>query len=358
MRFATAALPGIAASLGPAPEDFEVTEVPLYQPSGAGPHTYLWVEKQNLTTFDAVRALARHFERDPRDLGSAGMKDRRAVTRQWISMPDVDPARAQGLALEPPGGQLRVLDARRHGNKLKTGHLTGNRFRITLDVHGDLAAAGARALAILEQLAATGAPNYYGEQRFGARGDNAARGRDALAGRGPKDPRERRLLISALQSHLFNRVLDTRLAAGPPRRLLDGDLACRPGSHRSFTVDDAAREQPRADAGEIVPTGPMFGPKMPTPAGAAAALEESILEAEHLTVRDFAAAGRLAEGTRRELAVIVQTPTVSSAAGRLTVELGLPRGAYATIVLAELTKSEAPVRAPSHEPSPFEVEAP
>lgn len=351
MRFATAELPGLAATLGTAPEDFVVDELPLYEPSGDGPHTYLTVEKRNLSTLDAVRTLARHFQVDARDLGTAGMKDRRAVTRQHISIPNLDPARAEGLTLEAAGGSLRVLAARRHGNKLKTGHLTGNRFALTLDLPAgtDPADAAARAQATLDRLTITGVPNYYGEQRFGAAGDNAAKGREALAGRGPRDPRERRLVISALQSTLFNQVLELRLADGPPRRLLLGDLAGRPGGHRQFRVEDVAREQPRADAGEIVPTGPMFGPKMsvPTPGSPAALLEESILADAHLTLQDFARAGRLAEGTRRDLAFTVTTPTASHSAGRLHLGFSLPRGAYATIVLGELTKSQAPVRAPA-----------
>ena len=54
------------------------------------------------------------------------MKDARAVTRQWMSIEHVDPARVQALEIS----RLRVLSVTRHHNKLRLGHLKGNRFVI------------------------------------------------------------------------------------------------------------------------------------------------------------------------------------------------------------------------------------
>src|SRR5450759_2015009 len=108
------------------PDSFLVEEIPAYLPSGQGEHTYLWIEKQNLTTLDAVGKLARVLGVEARDVGYAGMKDRRATTRQWLSVLGVDPARAREIAVEG----LRVLAIGRHGNKLRVGHLHGNRFEI------------------------------------------------------------------------------------------------------------------------------------------------------------------------------------------------------------------------------------
>ncbi len=370
VRYASTDLGRIDASLGTEPEDFVVDEVPLYEPSGDGFHTYVTIEKRNLTTFDAVNQLAAALGVPARDLGTAGLKDRRAVTRQRVSIPGVAPERALALQFElPPGQTLRVLEARRHGNKLKTGHLSGNRFRLRLQVQGDPDQAATAALAILERLRAVGVPNYYGEQRFGNRGDNAERGRAILAGRGGGPPREKRLMLSALQSHLFNRVLDARLDLGPPRQVLAGDVMVRPGGHAYFLAPDSPTvEQTRVDAGEIVPTGPMFGPQMKTPtAGSPAAqLEEAILAAEHLTLNDFGRAGRLAEGTRREVAIALQDvsvtrepanphlPAGTHTQGQIVVSFALPRGAYATVVLAELTKPSHPLPV-LPEPPPAEV---
>src|SRR5690242_15079779 len=114
----------------PSPETFVVEEIPAYEPSGEGEHTYVWIEKRGLTTMDAVKRLARALDTDARDIGYAGLKDRNAVTRQWISVPRVEPERVLAIA-EP---DLRVLAAKRHGNKLRTGHLRGNRFEVVVTV--------------------------------------------------------------------------------------------------------------------------------------------------------------------------------------------------------------------------------
>lgn len=69
------------------PETFFVEEIPAYLPTGEGDHTYVWIEKRNLTTLDAINRLARVLGVENSDVGYAGMKDRRATTRQWLSLP-------------------------------------------------------------------------------------------------------------------------------------------------------------------------------------------------------------------------------------------------------------------------------
>ena len=110
LPFVTADLPGSGGALRRTPEDFRVDEVPAYLPSGEGTHLYLRVEKRGRTTRDAIRALAAALGVPERDAGYAGLKDREAVTTQWLSFPvarDPEPA-----ALESPG--LRVLEVSRH----------------------------------------------------------------------------------------------------------------------------------------------------------------------------------------------------------------------------------------------------
>jgi hypothetical protein len=148
------------------PETFIVEEIPAYLPVGDGEHTYLWIEKRNLTTLEAVGKLARVLGVEARDIGYAGMKDRRATTRQWLSLSGVDPARAQEATVEG----VRILATGRHRNKLRVGHLHGNRFEILLtDLANNEGAAISGALA---DLSAKGVPNRYGHQRFGSAGDN------------------------------------------------------------------------------------------------------------------------------------------------------------------------------------------
>src|SRR5580658_1714062 len=115
MRYLTHDLPGTGGSFKARPEDFVVEEIPAYLPAGTGEHTLLFIEKRNLTTREAVAALCRALRVREADAGVAGLKDRVALTRQWISLPQVDPQEAVGVALDlgPPEALrlVRVLEA-------------------------------------------------------------------------------------------------------------------------------------------------------------------------------------------------------------------------------------------------------
>src|SRR5262245_64373198 len=125
----TADLAGIGGVLRATPDDFVVDELAAYPPAGTGDHVFVRIEKRELTTPQAIAALAGALAIDRRDIGAAGMKDRRAVTRQWLSLPPpVTPERAAAVAV--PG--LAVLEAVRHPHKLRTGHLRGNQFRLRI----------------------------------------------------------------------------------------------------------------------------------------------------------------------------------------------------------------------------------
>jgi tRNA pseudouridine13 synthase len=233
------------------PEDFVVEEIPLYAPSGEGGHTFLWIEKCDVNSERVARALARAAGVAPRDVGYAGRKDRRALARQWFSVPDLAPERA--LDLEIPGA--RVLEAVRHPHKLRTGHLAGNRFDLLVrDVDEEAVAAAPATAAVLR---AEGFANRFGEQRFGREGDNAERGLALLRGEtGARDRRSRRedrFLLSALQAQVFNRVLEERPL--PLSHLELGDVALVRSSGGPFLVEDLEHEQPRADAFEIARPG-------------------------------------------------------------------------------------------------------
>jgi tRNA pseudouridine13 synthase len=334
LPYLTSALPGTQGALRTVPEDFVVDEVPAYPPSGAGDHVFVRIEKRGLTTAQAVQRIARALGVNERDVGVAGMKDRHAVTRQWLSLPPpVTPEQATALALE----DVRVLEAARHGHKLRTGHVRANRF--VLRVRGAVADAEARAKAILDVLSRPpGVPNFYGEQRFGREGDNAARGREMLAGgKPPRDKKLARLLVSALQSELFNAWLTARMADGLYVRVLAGDVLHKIGGGM-FTCEDPATDEPRLLAGELVVTGPMFGDKMRAAVGDAGAREDAILAAAGLTRESFAPIRAIAEGTRRDASIQVGEPSVTADGETLEVAFTLPGGAYATTVMREVMK--------------------
>ena len=339
LPFATADLPGIGGSLRVEIEDFEVEEVPAYLPSGEGPHTYLWIEKADLTTPEAIARLARAGEFDARACGWAGYKDRRAVTRQWISVEGLDPDRARALSAEG----VRVLDVSRHANRLRTGHLRANRFVITVRDATDEGAARA----IADRLARDGLANFFGEQRFGREGDNAQRAREFLLGgvAPPREGRLRRLLASAWQSELFNRALVRRIAMGGHSRALAGDLCVKHESGGLFYELDAAVLQPRLDAHEVSVTGPLFGAKMRAPKADALAFEEALLS-EELPDRSILRTWRkLLPGTRRPYRLLPGPIEIGRSPQGIVAKFTLPAGAYATIVLRELLKTDVALEA-------------
>src|SRR5215831_9371365 len=81
-------LPGIGGRIKAVPEDFEVEEIPAYEPSGSGPFLYLWVEKRDMGAEYFQRQLARRLNIPVGEVGTAGLKDRHAVTRQLVSVPE------------------------------------------------------------------------------------------------------------------------------------------------------------------------------------------------------------------------------------------------------------------------------
>jgi len=337
------------------PEDFVVEEIPAYEPSGEGTHLFLKFEKKGLTTDAAVRTITKALGIEMRDVGIAGMKDKVAVTTQWVSIPTPpkDPTleeRAKALVIEAGETRIRVLDAKRHANKLKTGHLRGNRFDIIVrDVDGD---ALASILAAMERFGTEGVPNAFGVQRFGKEGDNATRARAWLTGkeRAPNDPRLRRFHFSALQSAVFNAVLEARVADGTWRQPVLGDLLKKEDTGGIFVCTDVQADRERADKGELCPTGPIVGDKMRWPEGTVKELEERIA-APFLDGVDLKRARSLGEGTRRALRLRVTACLVAEVLNSkgvpgadesddreqsrsLRVQFVLPKGAYATTVLA------------------------
>jgi tRNA pseudouridine13 synthase len=324
----------------PSPETFLVEEMPAYLPCGEGEHAYLWIEKQNLTTLDAVRRLSRVLGVDDHDVGYAGMKDRHATTRQWLSFLGLDSERGQAAAVEG----VRVLSVSRHGNKLRVGHLRGNRFEVVLC---ELAQGEAATLeANLAGLAAKGIANRFGHQRFGAAGDNLAAGLAILRGaRREPDARRRKLLLSAVQSAVFNRVLDLRADSGGLLVVREGDILEKADSGGQFVSSDAAVDQARVDAGEVVPTAPMPGNRVrsPVPGTAAHALEERALAMLGIAPEELAHLGRSLPGTRRPVVVKITLgdPAVASDPAGLRLRFSLPAGSYATVVLDALGVAQA-----------------
>jgi len=156
---------GIGGQIRTINEDFYVEEIPETQPKGEGPNTWLWIEKEGRNTLDVVLDIAREMKMNRKQMGFAGMKDKAAVTRQWICVSNKTPEELQGL--EDKLHHVKILDIVPHQKKLRIGQLVGNKFRLQVRDVEDPDSAAQRAEEILEQLKERGVPNYYGFQRFG-----------------------------------------------------------------------------------------------------------------------------------------------------------------------------------------------
>jgi len=240
---------------------------------------------------------------------------------------------------------IRVLHIARHRNKLRTGHLCGNRFSIVVrDVQPESLPI---ARAIAERILQVGAPNYYGEQRFGRTGDTLKCGLDLLQARqSPEEiPKSRRrfllrLALSAVQARLFNDVLCDRVRDNLCQTVLPGDVVQRAQGRRPWCVQDVSDEQLRLDQGEVMLTGPMFGPQMTSAAGQVLEREERVLHSHNLDHSSFQRFRRLTPGTRRPLLVRPRQWTLREVPEGLRFEFELPPGAYATTLLREFQKDD------------------
>ncbi len=339
MTAAESALPRWAWALGEPPvhgrirsrpEDFRVWEIPLIEPEGSGNHLWLEIEKRGANTNWVAGELSKAAGVHPKEVGFAGMKDRNGVTRQWFSV-GLQEARRP----DPADWAIQdviVLQHHRHGRKLKRGALRGNRFRLVVrELAGDSSGLESRLRAVSEQ----GAPNYFGEQRFGHGGLNVERARQWLLQGGRIRRNQKSIFLSAARSYLFNNVLSGRVQKGNWNRLLDGELALLDGSRSVFPCDlpDPVLEQ-RCREFDIHPTGPMPGRGGKRPARSALDFENGILEPEKALIDALDGAG--VEAARRALRLRPDGLEWEFAADSLVLEFDLPAGAYATSVLREL----------------------
>jgi tRNA pseudouridine13 synthase len=372
--FLTADLPGTGGVIKMLDTDFFVEELPRYPAAGAGTHTFVFIEKKGLGTREALARISLALGIPRRVIGTAGLKDTHAVTRQWISVEHVPPERIAALNIP----DIDILEVTQHSNKLKPGHLAGNRFVIRVrKLALPIEEAARTAEQILSILSRRGVPNFFGPQRFGNRVDNHLLGRAVIdndadrvidlfigkpetsldsalmlearahyvAGRyqeafdlWPRQILERRrvlksliinkgnkkrafhamdkhlkgFFISAYQSFIFNRVLTARMP--DIDKLLHGDMAYKHDNGACFRVEDSAAEQPRCDRLEISPTGPLFGLRMTRLTGPAGEIENPIIEQEGLTDHQLRLMKRLgAPGGRRPLRFIPRHASVASA---------------------------------------------
>ncbi len=313
-------------------DDFQVTEQALLEPSGSGEHVWLRLRKRDITTPALARQLARLADVPMRDIGYAGLKDRRAVTEQWFSVRLAGRPEPDWQQLE--GDTVCLCQYARHERKLKRGALRGNAFRLVISAtEGERLAAEQR----LQQLANHGVPNYFGAQRFGRHGSNLHTAQRLFAVPRLRLPRtERSLALSAARALLFNRVLSMRIERACWNRPLPGDALQLAGSN-SFFVNEVIDQDllRRVEVHDVHPTGPLCG-RGETPVTLDCLRLETAVLADYGEWID----GLVHAGLRQARRALRVMPAGLSWRwlddDSLELTFSLPAGSYATAVLREV----------------------
>lgn len=336
------------------PRDFVVDEIPLYEASGEGEHLMVHIRKKNLSTWELVDILCNSFGAKAKEIGTAGLKDKNALTTQYITVP----IRLEEQLSQMDHPQIKILSMKRHANKLRTGHLKGNRFFIRLKKV--LPVAAKKLDEALKHIKEDGMPNYFGYQRFGNDGDNYIIGKEIVEGKKKeKNKKKAKLFISAYQSHQFNlwlsrRIEISRLITGlsiseasevlnldknliksmqkqkHPFKMLPGDLCMHYPYGAIFYAEDLEAEAKLFSEKDRTPTGLLSGKKV-----------KHSIDVAHTIEKEFDVETK-EDGTRRYAFVFPEDVEWEYKEDRAWFELHftLPKGSYATVLIEELAKRE------------------
>lgn len=318
------------------PEDFRVEEVLGFEADGAGEHLLVKVEKRGANTLWVARQLARAAGIPQRDVSYAGIKDRHAVAVQHFSLWLGKRTEPDWAAVANP--EFRVLSVVRHGRKLRIGALKGNRFQVVLRDISEPAGNLEEKLAVIRF---QGVPNYFGPQRFGRDGANIESAAKMFSdSRSVRDRKMRGLLLSAARSLIFNAVLSRRVVDRNWNRLLPGEMCMLDGTHSVFHAETVDAElEARCSAGDVHPTGPLWGRGAGGVSAEVQKLESAVADQYALIARGLETAGL--EAARRALRLPVPDLNWAAVDERtLRLEFFLPAGAYATAVVRELLDAD------------------
>ena len=338
----------------PTSRDFIVDEIPLYEFTGEGEHLILHVRKKDMTTWEMVSAIAKYCKIKQRDIGYAGLKDKNAMTMQYISLLAKD---NEEILKTFNHDKIKILGTYRHNNKIRVGHLKGNHFKVrlkkVLGVQKD------KLDSVLKWVKANGVPNYFGTQRFGNQGDNWKEGKAINDGTlKMRDKKTRTFLLNAYQSYLFNAWLSKRIELSMlleafseedaekvfelPKgslegckeqphffKLLEGDLMMHYPFGRVFELEDLEEEAKRFKEWDIAPSGLLAGKRVSRTQKVSGLIEEKYNE-------------EIAENGARRYAWIRVTDIKKNYVeekAHYELEFTLPKGSYATNVLDVLRGS-------------------
>ncbi len=344
--------------------DFCVHEVPLYEFSNTGEHAVIQVRKSGLSTLEMLQIFSQILGVRIAELGYAGLKDKNALTTQFISLPKKYAPLLEKNTSNFQEKNLKILSLNYHHNKIKLGHLKGNRFFMRFKKMTPLNAQKTKQ--VLEQIACFGMPNYFGPQRFGKFNDNHQEGLKILQNQTKfAHQKLNAFLISSYQSYLFNALLSKRLEISKiinafslkenleffkqknlsvdshtlkalknqahPFKILEGDVMCHYPYGKFFDALELEKESERFLKKEAVPTGLLDGKKALYAKNLSLEIEK---EFQHNLLNSHAKT----LGSRRFFWVFAENITSQYIKEKAQFELGfyLPKGSYASALLKEI----------------------
>lgn len=319
-------LPMVTGVLKSVPTDFLVTEELGFEPVGDGEHLFLWVEKTGLSTPELIVRIARDYSLNPGLIGYSGLKDKHAITRQWLSLhlPGKQPTTNLGA-----GQGYRVLRQVRHHKKLRRGTHKFNGFQLRLRAVENLPDVTQEQL---RSIADQGFANYFGAQRFGRKQDNVRQALEQLTARRLSRSRKS-ILLSSLRSYLFNQILAQRISRGYWQLPLAGDVFMLRGSHSIFAADLDDELTARYRQLDISSTASLYG----------AGPEKLTAEPRLIEAQVFAEHGDITHCLDQQGAKLQMRPLRAAVddlsfdydvkAQSLFLELRLPTGCYVTTLL-------------------------
>jgi tRNA pseudouridine13 synthase len=309
------------------PEDFEVEEVLGFEPDGEGEHLFLWIEKVGLTTPELVSRISRDHGLEARLFSHSGLKDKHALTRQWLSLHL--PGKADPFDT-PSGAGYCVVRQLRHSKKLRPGTHRANLFRLRLRQVAALADATRQQI---DEVATHGFANYFGQQRFGRDQNNPRQALSHLRQR--RLSRSRRgLLLSSLRSYLFNRILARRIELGYWAEPLPGDVFMLRGSHSIFSDEVDAELIERYRRLDISSCASLYGAGQSLMSGEALAIEQAVFESNAEMTDCLQRQGARLQMRPIRAAANDFSYCYDAARGVLELEFELPTGSYATSLLS------------------------
>ena len=330
-------VPAIKGQLKSVDEDFFVDEIAAEKPSGEGKFLWLQVEKKSTNTDWMIREIAKSVEAKPEQIGYAGLKDRHAVTRQWISLPGFFEKK---LEQQDEIAGFKILQRARHQQPLKPGMLKGNRFEIrvrqlsTAEDQPELKQSEIEQQLNLklQKITAEGFANYFTEQRFGY--ENITNAKDFLEKDKPVAQSKQGFYFSVARSLIFNDYLAQRIQRQNWNQCIEADLLLEHETGKQKFAPEIARFAAAVAKGKLSPSGPMYGKGEPRAGGEAYALEKQVI-----SLHSDLAMGLISYGLkmkRRSLRIFAQALSWSFEENDLLLQFELPAGCYATALIREL----------------------